>query len=143
MKKSNKYTKWRNNYEWGWCAGFITWLMLQLDVPMERMADMQEGEVEGVAHVLEASVAKVMRGYMKMGRSTDIPQKGFLIVYGCTKSPATKTVHIGLIYDVEDLGDGKYRLTTIEGNMSNTVRMYIHDYDSKAATKTKNLTTVP
>ena len=142
LKKSNKYTKWRNNYEWGWCAGFVTWLMLQLDVPMERMADMKEEPLEGVIHVKEASVAKVMRGYMKAGRSTDVPQKGFLIVYGSTKDPVSKTVHIGLVYDVQELGDGKYRITTIEGNMSNTVRMYVHDYD-RNADKTKNLSAIP
>lgn len=141
LARSNKYTKWRNKYEWGWCAGFITWCMLQIDVPMERMVDIDEGEVEGIVHVKEASVGKLLRGYQKMNRATNIPQKGFLLVYGVAKS-ANRTTHVGLVWDVEDLGNGRYRITTIEGNMSNTVRMYIHDYDVNAPA-TANLFAVP
>ena len=140
LKKSNKYTKWRNDYEWGWCGGFLTWCMLELGVPQQRLNEMESGEVPGVAHVLEASVGKILTGYLMMNRTTLMPQKGFLVVYG--KKNAGSYLHIGLVYDVEDLGGGKYRLTTIEGNMSNTVRMYTRDYDMNAA-KQKNLTMLP
>ncbi len=141
IKKSNKYTKWRNDYEWGWCGGFITWCMLQLEVPQERLNDIQEGEVPGVVHVMEASVGKLLTGYLRMNRTTRVPQKGFLVVYG--KKNAGGYVHVGLVWDVEVLPDGKYRLTTIEGNMSNTIRMYIRDYDMNAQSQSKNLTMVP
>ena len=141
LKRSNKYTKWRNNYEWGWCGGFLTWLMIQLEVPQERWTDIKEGDVEGIVHVHEAGVGKLLTGFLRMHRVTNVPQKGFYVVYG--KSGSGGTYHIGLVWDVEKLGDGKYRLTTIEGNMSNTVRMYIHDYDMNAEKKTKNLTAIP
>ena len=141
LARSNKYTKWRNNYEWGWCAGFVTWCMLQLDVPMERMQDMEEKEVSGIVHVKEASVGKLLRGYQKMNRATNVPQKGFLVVYGVANS-VNKTTHVGLVYDVVDMGNGKYRITTIEGNMSNTIRMYVHDYDLNAD-RYKNLSAIP
>ena len=69
----------------------------------------------------------------------------FLLVYGCSYN---KTIHVGLVYDVEELGDGKFRITTLEGNMSKRVKMYIHDYDMNAEVITKNkestnLTLVP
>ncbi len=141
LKRSNKYTKWRNNYEWGWCGGFITWLTIQLDIPQEVWTKIEDGDVDGIVHVHEAGVGKLLTGYMRMRRVTDIPQKGFIVVYG--KKGSGGLIHVGLIYDVEDLGNGKYRLTTIEGNMSNTVKMYVHDYDRNAEKKTKNLSAIP
>lgn len=141
LKKSNKYTKWRSNYEFGWCGGFVTWLMLEQDIPQEAWTDIEEGDVAGIVHVKEAGVGKLVTGYLRMHRVTNMPQKGFLVVYGQTGKNGL--MHIGLVYDIEVLPDGRYRLTTIEGNMSNTVKMYIHDYDLHAEKKTKNLTTVP
>ncbi len=141
LRRSNKYTRWRNNYEWGWCGGFITWCMIQLDVPQETWTHIEEGDVDGIVHVHEAGVGKLLTGYLRMHRVTNVPQKGFIVVYG--KSGSGGTYHVGLVYDVEELGNGRYRLTTIEGNMSNTVRMYIHDYDMNAERKTANLSAIP
>ena len=45
-------------------------------------------------------------------------------------SNAYRTVHIGSVTDVEDLGDGLYAVTTVEGNMSNSVKSYCYVYDS-------------
>ncbi len=143
LSKVNKYTEWRGKgIGFGWCGGFITWCMLQLDFPMERLANMKEEPKEGIFHVKEASVGKLLRGYQKMGRSTNVPQKGFLLVYAVRKS-ANKTTHIGLVYDVQELGNGKYRITTIEGNMSSRVKMYVHDYDMYAEDRTRNLSAIP
>ena len=143
LKKCNKFTEWRGKgVSFGWCGGFVTWCMLQAGVDMKTLANTPEAEVEGVVHVKEASVGKLLRGYQQMNRTTRVPQKGFLIIYAVRKS-SNKTTHVGLVYDVEELGGGKYRITTIEGNMSNTVRMYVHDYDMNAADWTHNLTTVP
>lgn len=144
LKKCNKYTEWRGKgVSFGWCGGFITWCMMEAGVPMQRLDAMRkegEFEVEGVMHVEEASVGKLLRGYQVRFRSTNVPQPGFLLVYGQSYN---KTIHIGLVYDVEDLGGGKYRITTIEGNMSNRVKMYVHDYDMNAEKQQKNLTVVP
>lgn len=149
LKKSNKYTKWRNNGQWGWCGGFITWCMLEAGVPQEEMdffvdaaRESEDGfyHTQGIVHVKEAAVPRLLRGYQTMNRTTYMPQPGYLLVYGCDYN---KTIHIGLVYDVQSLGDGKFRLTTLEGNMSNRVKMYIHDYDMYAEDLTKNLSEVP
>ena len=143
LSKCNKYTEWRGKgVSFGWCGGFVTWCMIQAGVEMQTLANTQEGEVSGVVHVKEASVGKLLRGYLMMNRTTRMPQPGYLLIYAVRKS-ANKTTHVGLVYDVEDLGNGKYRLTTIEGNMSNRVKMYVHDYDMNAEDWTKNLSAVP
>ena len=146
LKNVNKYTEWRGKgIGFGWCGGYITWCMLQNEILMEELQKMEEGPVEGVVHVKEASVGKLLRGYQMMNRSTNIPQPGFLLVYGCSYN---KTIHVGLVYDVEELGGGRFRITTLEGNMSKRVKMYIHDYDMNAQVNTKdrkstNLTEIP
>src|SRR5699024_3212150 len=98
---------------------------LEGGIPMDELQDIPE-QVGSVYHVKEASVGKLLKGYQQLGRTTQIPQPGYAVVYGVQKS-ANKTVHVGLVYDVQDLGDGIYRLTTIEGNVSNRVKMYIYD----------------
>ena len=158
LKEKNKYTKWRNNGSYGWCGGFITWCMLELGVPQQEWAKTPKEEVPGIVHVKEAGVGKLVTGYTRMSRLSVIPQKGFIVVYGNGKKfkgsiGATPYYHVGLVYDVEELSPGKYRLTTIEGNVdtprskeykhaAHTVRMYIRDYDMNAEKK-QNLTLVP
>ncbi len=158
LKKKNKFTEWRNKYEYGWCGGFITWLMLQLDVPQDVGSKVPKGEVEGLYHVKEAGVGKLYSGYEKINRITRIPQKGFIAVFGTSKavkgSGVTPYYHVGLVYDVEKLEEGLYRITTIEGNVttpgddthkkaSHTVRMYTRDYHLNAEKKADNMTLVP
>ena len=144
LKKCNKYTEWRGKgVSFGWCGGFITWCMMEAGVEMDILENVKaggEGPVDGVIHVKEASVGKLLRGYQIHFRTTHVPQPGFLLVYGKSYN---KTIHIGLVYDVQELGDGKYRITTIEGNMSNRVKMYVHDYDMNAEKWTKNLSMIP
>lgn len=147
LKKANKFTKWRTSSEngFGWCGGFITWCMIQAGINMDTLDVVKkngEGPVDGIYHVKEASVGKLLRGYQIVQRAGIVPQKGYLLVYGVRKS-SNKTVHIGLVWDVQDLGSGKYRLTTIEGNIGSRIMMYIHDYDMFAEDPTKNLSLVP
>ena len=161
LKKKNKYTKWRNNYEFGWCGGFITWCMLENDIPMFYEGKAPKEEVPGLIHMKAAGVGKIYTGYERMNRVTFIPQKGFIAVFGNTNSKygASEFYHVGLVYDVERLPDGKYRITTIEGNVSldftdeegtrhkagHTVRMYTRDYTPVADPKEKknDLSLVP
>ena len=143
LSKSNKYTWWRcgKGCQFGWCGGFVTWCMLEAGVPMDELQNVPE-TVSGVYHVKEASVGKLLKGYQKLGRTTNIPRPGYPVVYAVRKS-ANKTIHVGLVYSVEDRGDGVYRLTTIEGNVSNRVKMYIYDYDSKEAAIGSNMSKIP
>ena len=158
LKKKNKYTEWRNKYEYGWCGGFITWLMLQLDIPQAEHKKVPKGEIEGLYHVKEAGVGKLFTGYEKINRITRIPQKGFIAVFGTSKavkgSGVTPYYHVGLVYDVEKLEEGLYRITTIEGNVNtpgddthkkttHTIRMFTRDYHLNAEKKADNMTLVP
>ncbi len=159
LQQKNKFTEWRNNYKFGWCGGFVTWCMLEAGIPQEEKNKIQAGEVEGLVHVKEAGVGKLYSGYGKMNRITRVPQKGFIAVYGNEGSGgSTPYYHVGLVYDVESLGEGKYRLTTIEGDVptpgdadhpknGHTVRMFIRDYDMNLAAdkklKKKDMTFVP
>lgn len=146
LKKVNKYTEWRGKgIGFGWCGGYITWCMIQQGIAMQPLQQMEEGPVEGIVHVKEASVGKLLRGYQMMNRSTNIPQPGFLLVYGCSYN---KTIHVALVYDVQELGNGRFRLTTLEGNMGNRVKMFVHDYDMNVTVNTKdknstNLSVIP
>ena len=158
LKKKNKFTQWRNNYEYGWCGGFITWCMLQLDIPQKEHTKIKRGEVEGLFHVKEAAVGKLYTGYEKLNRITRVPQKGFIAVFGTSNkvkgSGVTPYYHVGLVYDVEKIENGVYRITTIEGNVTSpgddthnkaghTVRMYTRDYHLNAEKKADDLTLVP
>ena len=129
LKKSNKYTKWWNNYTWEWCAGFTTWCTLEAGIPQDDekvILATEEGSAEGIYSCKASSPTKLIHSFLHMHRTTMIPQKGFIILYG---EESNYKVHVGIVYDVQKLDNGKYRLTTIEGNMSNTVKMYIADYE--------------
>ncbi len=156
----NKYTQWYNPYYWnsnGWCAGFVSWCMIEAGLAeLDQEATDKKGTpvyigwetIKGRSGDIPAPVyapadseqKKMFSSYQHYGRITAYPQKGFVVLYG---SGGNKYVHVGIVYDVEPLGGGKYRLTTIEGAMgSNTVRMYVFDYDMNAK-QTKNVTAVP
>ncbi len=151
----NKFTEWRGKgYKFEWCAGYVTWAMMEAGIPMQELADIraeakksEDGlfHVDGLYHCKEASPGKLLRAYQIMERATVIPQKGFIVIYGCSFN---KVIHAALVYDVEDLGGGKYRLTTLEGNIADSIKMYIRDYDMNAAVNTNskkstNLSEVP
>ncbi len=145
--KKNKYTTWYNNYDWGrnaWCAGFVTWCMLQTDMETVTYNDVKKLEnpeaPAPIFHVKESTPKKMFLGYQRFGRITRVPQKGFVILYG---ENSNKFVHVGLVWDVVSLGEGKYRLTTLEGAMKNTVRMFVFDYDMNAENQKKNISFVP
>ena len=147
MGGKNKYTTWYNNYDWGnnaWCAGFVTYCMLEAGIPQDTMENIQKGPEEApepVYHVKGSTPKKLFLGYLHMHRTTHIPQRGFVVLYGDGKSNGN--VHVGLVFDAVPLGDGTYRLTTIEGAMRNTVRMYVYDYDPNAEDIKKNIIQVP
>lgn len=145
--KKNKYTTWYNNYNWGanrWCAGFVTWCMLEAGIPQEPQDDVMKYEEgtcpEKIFHVKGSAPKKMAPGYLHMHRTSAIPQKGFVVLYG---ENSNKYVHVGIVYDVELKEDGKYRLTCIEGAMKNTVRMFVYDYDPNAQNKLKNISLLP
>ena len=143
----NKYTTWFNNYNWGknrWCAGFVTWCMLEAEIPQQEKANdfkaLEEGSApEPVFHMKASKPTSMAQGYLRMYRTSAVPQKGFIVLYG---AGSNKYIHVGIVYDVEERGGGVYRLTCIEGAMKNTVRKFVYDYDATAEKK-KNIILVP
>ena len=114
---------------------------------LSQILKLPEGEAEPVFSCSAVSPGKLLRAFQHMHRTTLFPQKGYFVIYG---DRGNCTTHIGLVCDVQFLDNGKYRLTTIEGNMSNTVRMYVADYEpvdvfheQKRSPKTSNLSAVP
>ena len=156
----NKYTEWRGKgYKFQWCAGFVTWCMMEAGIPMMTAKEFQSAAREsddglvhkdGLFHVEEAGQGKLLNCYQLMERTTMVPQKGFVVIFGTSWNEA---VHAALVYDVEDLGGGKYRITTLEGNVkngknNNSITMYVRDYDMNAEVninqkKSTNLSEVP
>lgn len=142
----NKYTQWRNDYYWnsnGWCAGFVTWCMLEAKIAQVSYKDikkMPEEAPEAVYSIMDSTPKNLFLGFQHLHRITRYPQRGFVILYGDGNN---KYTHVGIVYDVERIGDGVYRLTTLEGAMgANTVKMFVFDYDMNAAEK-KNVSAVP
>ena len=50
---------------------------------------------------------------------------------------------MALVTAVQPLGEGKYILDTVEGNLNARIRRYQYIYDSLAERKERNITAVP
>lgn len=140
LPRCNKYTLWYSNgnkYEYGWCAAFECYCLYHVGIPMVEWTQCTQHPDGDVWGVKANGVGKVIQGYDKMDRLTFIPRTGYLVVYG--KKNSGNSMHIGLITDCEELGDGKYLIKTVEGNMSNTVKRYCFLYDMKDADESKAL----
>ena len=119
-------------------------------VPQESLSAIlkkPEGCDNPVFSCSAVSPGKLLRAFQYMHRTTMIPRKGFFVLYG---DRTNHTAHVGLVYDAELLENGKYRLTTVEGNMKSTVRMYIADYEpldvvggKRRSPSVSNLSAVP
>ena len=141
--KGNKFTKWWK-YACGWCGAFASYCLDQAGVPLEptdtyRKVKPHEG---GIPYgIREAAVPKLHTGFTNMERITDIPRPGYLIIYGA--KGYYEFVHVGIVSDVVDRGEGLYQVFTVEGNVGGTVKRYSFLYDSQAENKYKNLIMLP
>ncbi len=137
LPKYNQYAKWYygKKKEVGWCAVFTIWCANASGtdpVQEETLEGVPEG---GVLLLREGQVGNQYDGFQKLGRFTGIPRPGYPVLYG-DLSNGYRTTHIGLVVAVSDAGGGLYRVTTVEGNMSNTVKSYTYLYDSNKANDT-------
>ena len=77
---------------------------------------------------------KLDTGYTNMDRITQTdPRPGYLVIYGYRdhkESSAYPYAHVGLVTDVKDLGDGKFLISTVEGNLSSRIKRFTYVYDS-------------
>lgn len=141
--RSNKYTFWLRNAKssFGWCGAFVNYSLEQVGIPMQKGGETNL-QTDGNAHsVREAAVSKLWKGFSKMDRIAFIPQPGYLVIYG--KNGSTPYIHVGLVTDVTPLGEGRYELKTVEGNVDNRILRYNYIYDVKARRAEKNLIMLP
>jgi len=131
LSKANEYTIWyyRSKKEVGWCSVFTIWC-----ANASGTDPIDEEEAVGipddqVLFLREGQVGNQYDGFQRNGRFVGIPRPGYLVIYANMKNTYLYT-HIGIVTDVADVGGGKYRVTTVEGNMSNTVKCYTFIYDS-------------
>lgn len=134
LPKYNQYAKWYygRKKEVGWCSVFTIYCAnASGNLPLgEKEVDTENPSM--VQFFREGQVGNQYDGFWSLDRFVAVPKPGYLVIYA-DMSNAYRTVHIGSVADVQDMGDGVYAVTTVEGNMSNTVKSYCYLYDSKKA----------
>ena len=132
LPRYNQYAKWyyRKKKEVGWCAVFTIYCAnaAGFDPLEEKEIDPEQPYTD--VYFREGQVGNQYDGFRKLDRWVGIPKPGYTVTYVDMKK-AYLTTHVGSIVAVEDRGDGVYAITTVEGNMSNTVKRYTYLYDSK------------
>ncbi len=131
LPKYNQYAKWYygKKKEVGWCSVFTIFCA---NASGSEPIDEDDINVENpptVQFLREGQVGNQYDGFMKIDRFGGIPKPGYLVIYA-DLSKAYRTTHIASVTDVEDRGNGIYAITTVEGNMSNSVKSYQYLYDS-------------
>ncbi len=133
----NKYTAWYcgtgPKCYFGWCGGFASYCLDTAGVPMDEPNDSVPHETGEPYAVHAAGVGKLYKGFTNMERITNIPKPGYLVIYG--KRDYYNFMHVGMITDAEPLGDGKYIVRTVEGNMSSRIKRYCYLYDANDTTE--------
>lgn len=139
----NKYSYWQcgkgPKCDIGWCGAFLGYVFDTCGIPMDEPTKSVPHDGGEPWSVRAAGVGKINKGFEKMGRlAVDAdnrlltpPRPGYLVVYGeFQRNKITYGYkHIGLVTDVDELGDGRYLLKTVEGNMSNRIKRYCYVYD--------------
>lgn len=143
-KKGNKYVKWWGYDNIGWCGAFAGYCLDTAGVPLEKedsirkLKPLENGDPHGIR---AAGVPKIDTGYTNLGRTTKIPRPGYLVIYGSVKDTYGYK-HVGIVTDVQDYGEGLYKVTTVEGNMGSTVKSYCYLYDARNV-EHENLAALP
>lgn len=134
LPKYNQYAKWyygRKN-EVGWCSVFTIYCANAAGSNPIKVKELDLENVPMVQFLREGQVGRQYDGFLAMERFVSVPKPGYLVIYA-DMSNGYRTVHIGSVTAVEDQGGGIYAVTTVEGNMSNSVKSYSYLYDSNAA----------
>lgn len=142
LPKYNKYAKWyyKKKKEVGWCSVFSSYVTNASGLPTFKhdtiaLDSLSANKAFGL---LEGQVGNQWEGFDSVDRFTNIPKPGYYVIYGNRKN-AYKHTHIGLVVDVKAVGNGFYKIRTVEGNMSNTVKSYVYLYDSKISHPKENM----
>ena len=131
LPKYNKYAKWYygRRKEVGWCSVFTIYCANAAGTDPLTLKEIDYENPPMVQFIQQGQVGHQYDGFLDMGRFVSVPKPGYLVIYA-DMSNSYRTTHIASVTDVQDLGDGRYAVTTIEGNMSNSVKSYCYLYDS-------------
>ncbi|MDD3919689.1 MAG: CHAP domain-containing protein [Eubacteriales bacterium] len=131
MARSNQYTKWyyKSSKAVGWCSVFTIWCANAAGFDPIPDDDAKEITDDQVLFVREGQVGNQYDAFSYLNRFVGVPRPGYMVIYANRKNEYLFT-HIGIVTDVADLGDGRYLISTVEGNMSSTVKHYTYIYDS-------------
>ena len=147
LPKNNEYTKWyyQDNREIGWCSVFQLWCAYHSGMQLIRYRQGIEVPEGACISAMEGRVGNVYLAFEEQGRWLDgtqgaVPKPGYLVIYGQRDYYAF--VHVGLVTDVVDRGDGVYQVFTVEGNMSSRIKRYCYLYDSNAKAD-RNMSATP
>ena len=137
LPKYNKYAKWYygRKKEVGWCSVFTIYCANAAGTDPLTLKEVDYENPPMVQFLKQGQVGHQYDGFWDMGRFVSVPKPGYLVIYA-DMSNSYRTVHIASVADVQDLGGGRYAVTTIEGNMSNSVKSYCFLYDSNKANNT-------
>ena len=137
LPKYNQYAKWYygKKKEVGWCSVFTIWCANASGNNPLQEENLTAAADTDVVYFREGQVGNQYDGFMKLNRFVGVPRPGYLVIYA-DMSNGYRTTHIGIVVDALDRGDGIYQVTTVEGNMSNTVKSYCYLYDTNAANNT-------
>lgn len=132
LPKYNKYAKWYygRKKEVGWCSVFTIYCANAAGTEPVEEESLDDAPPPMVRFLREGQVGNQYDGFLKMNRFTGVPKPGYLVIYADMNNEY-RTVHIASVAEAEDRGDGVYAITTVEGNMSNSVKSYRYLYDSK------------
>lgn len=145
--KYTLYTQWFNpgaKNGFGWCGAFIGYQFDEAGVEMnpeyrpKSAPPLADGALFAVR---QASQTKLFEGFRSRNRLSSIPKPGYYVVYG--RRGSTPYTHVGLVTAVQDMGEGKYLLETVEGNLNARIKRYSYVYDSLAERKERNISPIP
>ena len=131
LPKYNQYAKWYygKKNEVGWCSVFGIWCANAAGANPIKEKEAVDIPDEETLFLREGQVGNQYDGFYALDRFGPIPRVGYMVIYAEMKN-AYRTTHIGIVVNAEELGNGIYRVTTVEGNMSNSVKSYCYLYDS-------------
>lgn len=131
LPKYNKYAKWYygRRKEVGWCAVFTIYCANAAGTEPLTLEELDYANPPMVQFVRQGEVGHQYDGFLDMDRFVSVPKPGYLVIYA-DMNKAYRTTHIASVTDVQDMGGGVYAITTVEGNMSNSVKSYCYLYDS-------------
>ena len=137
LPKYNKYAKWYygKKKEVGWCSVFTIWCANASGTEPLKEAPLTAVPASGLLLFREGQVGNQYDGFQKFARFLGVPKAGYLVIYG-DLSNGYRTTHIGIVVEAAPVGGGVYQVTTVEGNMSNSVKSYTFRYDSNLANHT-------